>query len=56
VGVEKPIDRQAVLFALVLNDADKGERMGRHGCRSRWLNGIEMGINPEGFGDVTLVD
>jgi len=56
LGIEKPITGQTISFALVLNDADKGERIGGGRCRIRWFDGIDMAKSPEGFGDVTLVE
>jgi len=56
IGVEKPIAGKTISFALVLNDIDKGDRLSGHRGRILWFKGIDKMKNPEGFGDVTLVE
>jgi hypothetical protein len=55
--MEKPLAGKTFSFALVLNDADPGERFsGGYRGRVRWFEGIDIGKNPQQFGDVTLVE
>lgn len=56
VGVTAPAAGKTISFALVLNDADVGERLSGGRKRVKWFDGIDMAKNPEGFGDVTLVE
>jgi len=57
VGVVRtPAAGNTISFALVLNDADEGQRMTGGRVRVRWFDGLDLAKNPEGFGDVTLVD
>ena len=55
VGVTAPAAGKTISFALVLNDADVGERLSGGRKRVKWFDGIDMAKNPEGFGDVVLV-
>ena len=57
LGLEKPAPGKTFSFALILNDADPGERFsGGYRGRVRWFDGIDAGKNPQQFGDVTLVE
>ncbi|GEM_PF-2436480 len=57
IGIEKPEVGKTFSFALILNDADPGERFnGGYRGRIRWFEGIDIGKNPQQFGDVTLVE
>lgn len=53
--VDTPAAGKTISFALVLNDADVGERLSGGRKRVKWFEGIDMAKSPEGFGDVTLV-
>ena len=56
IGVNAPQTGKTISMALVLNDTDvKGRLSGGRG-RILWFQGIDIGKNPEGFGDVTLVE
>lgn len=56
LGVAAPAVGKTVSFALVLNDADEGQRMTGSRVRVKWFDGLDTAKNPEGFGDVTLVE
>jgi len=56
LGVAAPKAGRTISFALVLNDADDGQRMTGGRVRVKWFDGIDTAKNPEGFGDVTLVE
>jgi len=56
LGVADPRPGRTFSFALVLNDKDNAESSFTGGRpRIRWFKGIDTAKNPEGFGDVTLV-
>ena len=56
LGVTAPVTGRTISFALVLNDADAGDRLSGGRCRARWFRGMDLDKNPTGFGDVTLVE
>ena len=56
LGVTAPATGRTISFALVLNDADAGDRLSGGRCRVRWFQGMDIARNPTGFGDVTLVE
>ena len=55
LGVVAPKAGRTISFALVLNDADEGQRMTGGRVHVKWFDGLDTAKNPEGFGDVTLV-
>ncbi|HEY3416002.1 MAG TPA: sugar-binding protein, partial [Armatimonadota bacterium] len=56
LGITAPTPGKVFSLALVLNDCDVPNRLSGSRCRLRWFEGVDNGKNPEGFGDVTLVE
>ena len=56
LGISKPALGKTFSLAVVLNDADRTDRFAGSRCRIRWFEGVDNRKNPEGFGDVTLVE
>jgi len=56
LGLTAPVPGKTFSFALVLNHADTSGRFFGDRTRARWFEGVDNTKNPEGFGDVTLVE
>ncbi|MHB9024079.1 MAG: sugar-binding protein [Armatimonadota bacterium] len=56
LGLGAPAPGNVFTLAVVLNDADVPDRLSGGRCRIRWFEGVDNAKNPEGFGDVTLVE
>ncbi len=56
LGVKNIRAGMTISFALVLNDADVPGHFGGGRKRIRWFEGIDTDKNPQGFGDVTLIE
>ncbi len=57
LGVTAPEVGKTLSMAVVLNDQDDPQsRLSGGRCRIRWFSGLDTGKNPQGFGDLTLVE
>lgn len=56
LGMEEVTAGRTISLALVLNDVDEPNHFSGYRKRIRWFQGVDNGKNPEGYGDVTLVD
>ncbi|MEI6492652.1 MAG: carbohydrate binding domain-containing protein [Verrucomicrobiota bacterium] len=56
IGMTVPVPGKTISFALILSDVDAGELLTGWRCRVHWFDGLDITKNPEGFGDVTLVE